>query len=144
MVKSKLRQLGRYVLMALAGLGILGTVFGVGFFVGRWQGRTERTPISPPLPRQSHGAIGQITQIEGNTLWLRKHDGAQQIVLIENRTRVERSTPSKMIKISARDLKVGDRIIVAGIPNNQGHIRATVIRILAPPTPLLTPTPTGL
>lgn len=144
MTRSKLPPFGRYVLVAMAGLGILGTVFGAGFFVGRWQGRTEKMNVPLPLPRQSHGAIGKITQIEGNTLWLQKHDGTQQIVLIENRTRVERSTPSKMVKISARDLKAGDRIIVAGVPNEQGHIRATVIRVLATPPPLLTPTPTGL
>jgi hypothetical protein len=143
MAESKSR-LGRYALIAVAGLGILGTVFGAGFFVGRWQGRNERINVLPPLPRQSHGAIGKITQIEGNTLWLQKHDGTQQAVLIENRTRVERSTPAKVIKISARDLKVGDRVIVVGVPDERGSIRATVIRILAPPAPLLTPTPTGL
>lgn len=144
MVKSKLSQLGHYILIAIAGVGMLGTVFGVGFFVGRWQGRQEVVTVSTPLPRSSHGAIGKIAQIEGNTLWLQRQDGTKQMVLIENRTHVERTLPAKTIKIAPRDLKVGDRIIVVGIPDKQGHIRATVIRILTPPWPLLTPTPSGL
>lgn len=141
MVNSKLRQFGRYALIGLAGLGILGTVFGVGFFVGRGQARASTAKPTVGAPRSEHGAIGKITHIEGNTLTIQKANGTQQTVLIENRTRIERSIPSnKMIKAS--DLQVGDRIIVVGTPE-RGYIRAVVIRIL-PVAPPLTPTPSGL
>lgn len=144
MVRFTWRQLARYVLLGLAGLAIVGTVFGVGFFVGRGQARLSTAKPTVGSPRSDHGAIGKITQIEGNTLTIQKVNGTQQTVVIENRTRIERSTPAnKMVKIKASDLQVGDRVIVVGTPNEHGYIRAVVIRIL-PALPLLTPTPSGL
>jgi hypothetical protein len=135
----------RYVLIALIGACVLGTVFGAGFFVGRWSGRANLSTLSPLgkslLPPGGHGAIGRITQIEGMTLTLLARDGTTQTILIENKTRIERGTV-RTVKLTARDLKVGDQVIVVGTPNAQQQIRANLIRVLA--APALTPTPTGL
>ncbi|MCX7838008.1 MAG: DUF5666 domain-containing protein [Anaerolineae bacterium] len=144
MAKFNGRQLIRYALFGLAGLAIVGTVFGVGFFVGRSQVHPSAVKPVVGLPRSEHGAIGKITRIEGNTLTIQKANGTQQTVLIENRTRIERSvSANKMVKIKPSDLQVGDRVIVVGTPNERGYICAVVIRILPTP-PLLTPTPSGL
>jgi hypothetical protein len=134
-----------YVLAALIGAGILGTVFGAGFFVGRWSARANLPGASPLsrtiMPSGGHGAIGRIMQIEGPILTLQTRDGATQAILIENKTRIERGTV-RPVKLTPRDLKVGDQIIVVGTPNAQRQIRANVIRVLVAPP--LTPTPTGL
>ncbi|MCI0475433.1 MAG: DUF5666 domain-containing protein [Anaerolineales bacterium] len=135
----------RYSLFALIGACVLGTVFGAGFFVGRWSGRANLSTISPLgksiIPSSGHGAIGRITQIEGTTLTLLARDGTTQTILIENKTRIERGV-TKTLKLTLRDLKVGDQIIVVGTPNAQRQIRANLIRVLI--APALTPTPTGL
>ncbi len=146
MVNSTPRPAWHYVLLAIAGLSILGTVFGAGFFIGRSQARSSVMIVSP-LPafptRQGHGAIGKITEIEGNLFSLQKHDGTIKTIMIDNRTRVESDTSAQKVKITARDLKIGDRVIVVGTPDDRGQIRAIVIRVL-PALPLPTPTPRGL
>lgn len=135
----------RYALFTLIGVCVLGTVFGAGFFVGRWSGRANLSTTSPLgkaiIPSSGHGAIGRITQIEGTTLTLLSRDGATQTILIENKTRIERGV-TRTQKLTLRDLKVGDQIIVVGTPNAQRQIRANLIRVLI--APALTPTPTGL
>jgi len=142
--EKKTTRWQRYALLALVGICVLGTVFGAGFFVGRWSVRATLSSASPNrmvLPSSGHGAIGKIVQIEGTTLTLQTRDGATQTILIENKSRIERGI-AKSPKLTARDLKVGDHIIVVGTPNAQRQIRANLIRIL--PVPTLTPTPTGL
>lgn len=137
-------QWWRYLLLALIGVGMLGTVFGAGFFVGRRSVRS-RGPSAPSPQRAPffgrHGAVGQILQIEETTITLETRDHATQIILTDNRTRLERGAPP-MTKMTLRDLEVGDQIVVVGTPNAQGQIRAGLIRVLS--APALTPTPTGL
>jgi hypothetical protein len=138
-------QWRRYALFALAGVCLLGTVFGAGFFAGRWSIRTRS--VSPAASAQrailsgGHGAIGKITQIEDTRLLLETRDGTTRTILTDNQTRVERGV-TRMTRLAFRDLKIGDQIIVIGTPNKQGHIKAKVIRVF--PIPTLTPTPTGL
>lgn len=143
--EKKKSQWRRYALIVFIGACVLGTVFGAGFFVGRWSGRASLPSALPAsrtiLPSSGHGAIGKIVQIEGTTLTLQTREGATQTILIETKTRIERGA-LKPTKLTARDLKVGDHIIVVGAPNAQRQIRANLIRVL--PTPTLTPTPTGL
>lgn len=135
----------RYALIALIGLSVLGTVFGAGFFVGRWRGRTSGAPASAAptqvLAPGGHGALGNITQIEATTLTIQTREGTTQTIVVDAKTRIERGT-FKPTKLTLHELKVGDRIIVVGRPNAQGYIKANVIRVLV--APVLTPTPTGL
>ena len=132
----------RRLLFALAGVCVLGTVFGAGFFAGRWSARNQLPPtVQRFIFPAGHGAFGKITQIEGATITLQTRDGATQTILTDSQTRVERGGP-KTTKLNLRDLKVGDQIIVTGAPNAQGQIKAKLIRVLNPPA--LTPTPTGL
>ncbi len=132
----------RYVFLAFVGVLALGTVFGAGFFAGRWSVRVQSAPLTQRfiLPT-GHGAIGKITQIEGVTLTIQTRTGATQTILTDHQTRFDRGG-TQITKLSLRDLKVGDQIIVTGTPNAQGQIKAKSIRVLS--TPALTPTPTGL
>jgi hypothetical protein len=135
-------QWRRYLLFALVGLCVLGTVFGAGFFAGRWSVRNQFAPLSQRfIFLTGHGAVGKITQIEAATITLQTRDGATQTILTDNQTRFDRGG-TKLTKLNLRDLKVGDQIIVTGAPNAQGQIKAKLIRVLNPPA--LTPTPTGL
>ena len=135
-------QWWRYLLSALISVGMLGTVFGAGFFVGRWSTRGQFTPLGQRiLSPGGHGAVGKITQIEGTTITLQARDGTTQTIQSDNQTRLERGS-AKMTKLNLRDLRVGDQIIVIGAPNAQGQFKAKLIRVLN--LPALTPTPTGL
>jgi len=142
--KKSTSQWQRYALLALVSVGALGTIFGAGFFVGRWSARANLSSASPLrriIATGGHGAIGAVSQIEGTTITIQTRDGATQIIMTDSQTRVERDLV-KPTKLALRDLKVGDQIIVVGAPNAQGQIKAKLIRVL--PTPALTPTPTGL
>lgn len=137
-------QWQRYALLALLGACVLGTVFGAGFFVGRWSARRDLSGASPLrrfIPVGRHGAIGTVVQIEGTTITIQSRDGATQSILTDSQTRIERGA-TKTVKLTLDDLKVRDQIIVVGTPNAQGQIKANLIRVL--PMPVLTPTPTGL
>jgi hypothetical protein len=135
-------QLQRYAFFAFVGMLVLGTVFGAGFFVGRWSARGQLAPLVQRLIFPTgHGAVGKIKQIETATITLQTRDGAMQTILTDSQTRVERGGP-KTTKLNLRDLRVGDQIIITGVPNAQGQIKAKLIRVLNPPA--LTPTPTGL
>ena len=135
-------QWRRYAFFAFVGMLVLGTIFGAGFFSGRWSARNRLAPLVQRFVFPSgHGAVGKITQIEAAAITLQTRDGATQTILTDSQTRVERGDP-KTTKLNLRDLKVGDQIIVTGAPNAQGQIKAKLIRVLNPPA--LTPTPTGL
>ncbi|MEW5720832.1 MAG: DUF5666 domain-containing protein [Chloroflexota bacterium] len=132
----------RYVFLAFVGVLALGTVFGAGFFAGRWSARNQLAPLTQRfIFPTGHGAVGKITQIEGATITLQTRNGARQTILTDSQTRFDRGG-TKITKLSLRDLKVGDQIIVTGTPNAQGQIKAKSIRVLA--VPALTPTPSGL
>jgi hypothetical protein len=131
-----------YGCLALVGVVLLGTVLGAGFYVGRRSARSNATPVGRRITLPGgHGAVGKIQLIEGTTITLQTRDGAMQIILTDNQTRIERGL-TKTTKLTLRDLKIGDQIIVVGTSNAQGQITAKLIRVLA--TSALTPTPTGL
>ena len=143
--KKKTNHWQRYFLFALVGAGMLGTVFGAGFFVGRWSTRTN-SPFASPLgqriiPSSRHGAVGKVLQIEGTTITLQSRDGTSHTILTDSQTRFERGI-AKATKLTLRDLKIGDQVIIVGTPNAQGQIKAKLIRVLQVPT--LTSTPSGL
>lgn len=133
----------RNLLIALGGLVMVGLIFGAGFLIGRRSTRANRA--APAAPNNSvisgHGAIGEIVQIENETITLQTHDGATQIIVTNKNTRIERGL-QKTTRLTLRDLKPGDRILVIGAPDGKGQIDAKLIRVIE--RPALTPTPSGL
>jgi len=79
----------------------------------------------------AHGVIGQIAKIDGSTIIIKAHDNLEKIVLVNDKTTINRFRDN--IKLS--DLRVDDIVVVIGNPNNSGQIEAQLIRLLpSPPT----------
>jgi len=129
-------SLARRGLLISSTVVILILVFGAGFVAGRWSMRpTERTLTNQVVPG-GHGAVGTIQSIEDKMLTLQSRDGLVQ-VRVDAKTRIESAPKRKKIELT--DLKIGDRVVVIGSPNEQGQIIANLISTLAPLNPL-TPT----
>lgn len=92
---------------------------------------------------EAHGVFGQIIKIDGSTLIIRGRDDVEKIVVVTDNTIINRFRE----KIKLTDLKLNDRIVVIGEPNDAGQIEARLIRVLPPPPtgllfkPFLPPTP---
>lgn len=73
-----------------------------------------------------HGMSGLVMKIDGNVLIIKDRDNTEKTVTISDQTviRVNRDT----IKIT--DLKIDDRIVIIGSPDNQGQIEAKFIRVM--------------
>ncbi len=119
----------RFGFIGIGSLLALCIILNIGlFFVGPKLGRFPHRPFYPDirLLTGSHGAIGQIQKIEGQTLTLQLRDGTTQSILIDNNTRLERNRQ----KIALSDLHVNDSIIVIGSSGTQGQIIARLIRVI--------------
>jgi len=77
----------------------------------------------------SHGAIGNISSINLPTFMVNGPHQAEQIIMVGS------STIVRLMRSPATtgDLKSGQQVIVIGAPDQEGRIRATFIRIVAPP-----------
>ncbi len=73
----------------------------------------------------SHGTFGSIVKIEGNTLIIKGEDNVERTALILPQTFIRGLTDN----LSPHDLKVGDRVVILGSPNEQGQIEAKFIRL---------------
>ncbi len=83
----------------------------------------------------AHGVFGQIMKIDGSTLVIKGQDDVEKIVLVNDKTVIERFRET--VKIT--DLKVDDYIVVIGEPNDAGQIEAKFIRIMPSPSPTSSP-----
>lgn len=134
----------------LIGLGVaIGALilFNLGTFVGyqkanfsyRWSDNYERNFTGP---RQgfmegmkgqdfigSHGVVGQIIKIDGESLVIKGQDNIEKIISLAPETAIHRFRQS----IKTADLRAGDLIVVIGDPDNSGRIAAKLIRVLPPP-----------
>ena len=79
----------------------------------------------------AHGVIGQIVKIDPSTIIIKDHDNLEKIVLVNDKTIINRFREN--IKLS--DLKIDDVVVIIGDPNNSGQIAAKLIRLLPPPMP---------
>ena len=77
----------------------------------------------------SHGTVGQILKIDGDTLVIKGKNDVEKTVLISNKTAINRFRDN----INVSDLRVDDLVVVIGSPNNNGQIDAKLIRIMPPP-----------
>ncbi len=117
-----------YVLFGIAGILALCIVFGTGVFVGHWTGSERQARpfrFGPALLGGSHGAVGAVTKIEGNSVTLQLRDGGSQVVQVDARTRIDGDRRNT----SFSSLKVGDQVVVIGSPNAKNIIMARYMRI---------------
>lgn len=91
-----------------------------GGFLGNWRSM-------PPLPGdfiESHGTFGEIIKIDENVIIIKGKDEIEKTALASPETVIHRGR--KTIKIF--DLKVNDRVVIIGSPNEEGQIEAKLIR----------------
>jgi hypothetical protein len=85
---------------------------------------------------ESHGTIGQIIKLDGQSIIIRGRDNLEKIIIVDNKTIINYFRDS----INLNDLKIDNLIVVIGEPNSSGQIIAKLIRVL-PPTPAGQPGP---
>lgn len=82
----------------------------------------------------AHGVAGSVVKLDGDTFVLKGIDGAEKIVLLTEKTVINRFKET----ISPAELEVDDNLVIIGSPNDAGQIEAKLIRIM-PPTPPIKP-----
>lgn len=82
------------------------------------------------FPIGGHGAVGEIVSIALPQIVVAGPDNLEKTILIKDDTLVRQFRN----EVPVTDLKVGDRIVVLGTPNDDGQVEAKLIRTV-PPTP---------
>jgi hypothetical protein len=77
----------------------------------------------------AHGAVGKIIKIENSTLIVQNKENLEKVVLVEENTQILKM--KEQIKLT--DLKLDDFIVVIGSPNDQGQVKAKLIRLMPNP-----------
>ena len=137
----------KLVIIGLIGFVVLIIVFGAGVKVGtlkarysyRWAENYHKNFAGPrggffgdwrEFPAgdfiSGHGVFGSIIKIDGNTLIIKEENNIEKTVLILDKTTVT----SRRETIKSNELKIDDRIIVIGSPDDQGQIEAKFIRVI--------------
>jgi hypothetical protein len=75
----------------------------------------------------AHGTFGSVIKIDGTTVIVKGRDDIEKTILVPDDAAIRRGRES--IKVSA--LKVDDKIVVIGSPNEQGQIEAKLIRVFS-------------
>jgi len=134
----------KWLIIGLAGLAIIVLIFGAGVFVGglkakfscHWaenyhknfagpkNGFMEDWRKIPPMPGdliESHGAFGEIIEMQENSFVMKGRENIEKVVLIKPDTIINKKG----------ELAVGDQVVVIGSPNDNGQIEAKLIRIFS-------------
>ncbi|MDD5639232.1 MAG: hypothetical protein PHR47_00255 [Candidatus Pacebacteria bacterium] len=84
----------------------------------------------------SHGIFGQIIKIEDDSIIIKDSNSTEKVISVKEDVPVKKFRDT--IKLS--DLKIDDRIVIIGSPNDNGEIEAKLIRFMpAPPNGSDTP-----
>ena len=75
-----------------------------------------------------HGTTGTVVKVDGNTIIVKGIDGTERTANISDQTAIRKGTET--IKIT--DLKIDERIVIIGIPKDDGSIFAEIIRVFDP------------
>ena len=120
----------KIIALAVGAVILLLLVFGTGVKVG-----TLKAHYSYKLAENyhrnfgdfinAHGTSGLIIKIDGSTLIVKSGDNVEKTILISDQTTIT----SRRKTIKAGDLKVDDRVVIIGSPNEQGQIEAKFIRL---------------
>jgi len=133
------------LLIVLAAIVVLVFVFTLGVFVGHEKGRFSRAwgenyyrnimgPGGPGMGMMdfgrpdfnAHGGLGQIIKIDGNNLIIKDQANVEKTILVTDKTIITKNNQN--IKIT--DLKIDDKVVLVGGPNDQGQIEPKLIRVL--------------
>ncbi len=135
----------KWVIVGLAGLAAVVLIFGAGVFVGgmkarfsyRWAESYHKNFAGPrggflddwrKFPAgdfiSGHGAFGEIIEIKDNGFVIKGRENIEKVVIINQET-----TIAKGRETIKDGLKVGDRVVIIGSPNDEGQIEARLIRL---------------
>lgn len=77
----------------------------------------------------SSGAIGKIVKINLPSLVIESKDGIEKAVLLNDDSIIKRFRET----IKPEDIKIGDLVVVIGVPNDNAQVEAKVVRIMPNP-----------
>jgi len=89
-----------------------------GGFMGDWR----RFPAGDFI--SGHGAFGEIIEIKDNGFVIKGRENVEKVIITN-----ESTTITKGRETIKDGLKVGDRVVIIGSPNDQGQIEAKIIRV---------------
>ncbi|MFH1180788.1 MAG: hypothetical protein V1705_00070 [bacterium] len=135
----------KMVIIGLVGFAIIVLIFGLGVKVGalkagysyRWAENYHKNFAGPAngfmndlrqFPAEDfisgHGAFGEIIEITQNSFVIKGCENVEKIIIIGQNTAITRG------KETIKDgLKISDRVVVIGSPNEKGQIEAKFIRV---------------
>lgn len=139
------RDVLKWVIIGLAGFVVLVLVFGAGVKVGtlkarysyRWAdnyhknfagprggflGDWQRFPAGDFI--SGHGAFGEIIEMKDNGFVIKGRENVEKVIVTD-----EETTITKGRETIKDGLKVGDRVVIIGTPNEEGQIEAKLIRV---------------
>ena len=106
------------------------------FFESRWGENYQRNFGGPEggfmgsLPRgdspNSSGAFGKVIGVGSSTLIVVSSEGTEKAIVLKEGTVIERFRN----RIAAKDIAVGDYVVVIGRPNESGQIEADFVRAM--------------
>ena len=128
------------ILLLLAFKAGVGIGYRKAAFSDRWGANYHRNFGGPPcgstlgFPKggmiDAHGVFGQIIKIELPDLIIRDRGDVEKIVLIGDETLIKRGRQT----VTPADLRADEYVVIIGEPDDQGRIKAKLIRLLpAPP-----------
>ena len=135
----------KWAIIGLAGFVVLILVFGAGVKVGtlkalysyRWAenyhknfagprggflGDWQRFPAGDFI--SGHGAFGEIIEMKDNGFVIKSRENVEKVIIT-----AEDTTITKGQETIKDGLKVGDRVVIIGSPDEQGQIEAKLIRL---------------
>jgi len=150
------RDVLKWVIIGLAGFVVIVLIFSVGIFVGemkarfsyRWAESYHKNFGGPPggflggwknLPPfpgdfiEGHGTFGEIIKIndpstisgQASDFVIKGGGDVEKVIIITKDTIIQERTDT----IKKEGLKVGNRVVVIGSPNEEGQIEAKLIRV---------------
>jgi len=141
------RDVLKWIIIGLVGFVIVILIFGTGMFVGgmkarfsyRWAESYHKNFAGPrggffgdwralPSPGdfiESHGTFGEIIKINDSDFVIKGQSDVEKIILITEGTIIQKGRDT----IKKEELKVGDRVVIIGSPNEEGQIEAKLIRV---------------
>ena len=88
-----------------------------------------RTMMAPPNAQffNAHGLDGIILSLDQNSLVIKDEDSNEKTISITPQTVIRQDFQT----LQAKDLKIGEEIVIIGSANPQGQIDAKLIRVLS-------------
>ena len=139
------RDVLKWVIIGLAGFVVLLLVFEAGVKVGtlkarhsyRWAESYHKNFAGPRggfiddwrrFPTgdfiSGHGAFGEIIKMKDNGFVIKGRENVEKVIVTD-----EETTITKGRETIKGGMKVGDRVVVIGSPNEEGQIEAKLIRV---------------